>query len=135
MPLPITKSPSHKKRKPTRKASPNRSLQSEAAHRLAIDETPTVVTPSLITQTQSQDAFDNDSGILLLPPPSSPLIDGHKTALELLPSPKANDKRALADLVSGYKPSGRYKALMQHKESSKKMRVAKLNDNVLFTFL
>ena len=119
---------SHKKKKLSQKESPSRSLQSKAALRLASTDSLLVITPPVVTQTQHKSAT-------LLLPPSSPLINGHKTALDQLPSPPAADKRALAQLVSGYKPSKRYKSLSVHRDSLTKMKVAKLTDNVLFTFL
>jgi hypothetical protein len=125
---------SHKKKKRTRKDSPNRSLQSEDAKRRSSTDGPSVITPPLVTQTQQGDAPVETVPEPQLPP-SSPLIIGPKTAIDQLPSPQVADKRALADLVSGYRPSVRYQSLVQHKESKKKMKVAKLNDNVLFTFL
>jgi hypothetical protein len=86
-----------------------------------------------VTQTQSDATKETVPEQL---PPSSPLIIGPKTAIDQLPSPQVADKRALADLVSGYRPSGCYQSLVQqHMVSKKKMKLAKLNDDVLFTFL
>jgi hypothetical protein len=93
---------------------------------------PPAVTSLVVTQTQA-DATDNFVAEQL--PPSSPFIVGPKTAIDQLPSPQVCDKRALSELVSGYKTSTRYKSLIQHKETKKKMKVARLGDNVLFTFL
>jgi hypothetical protein len=129
---PTPKPSSHKKKKQTRKDSPNRSLHSVAALRHDFDDNPSSGTPVVVTQTQG-DATGVTSD--QLPSPSSPLIVGPNTALDKLPSPQIADKRALADLVSGYTPSLRYNSLIVHKESKKKMKVAKLNDGVLFTFL
>jgi hypothetical protein len=128
---PTPKPTSHKKKKCTCKESPNHSLHSVAALRRISSDSPSAVTP-VVTQTQG-DATGVPSD--QLPPPSSPLIVGPKTAIDQLPLPQIADKRALADLVSGYKPSLRYNLLQKHKASKKKMKVAKLNDNVLFTFL
>jgi hypothetical protein len=55
--------------------------------------------------------------------------------MDQLPLPQTANKRVLAELVSGYKPSLWYLSLLVHQASRKKMKVAKLNDNVLFTFL
>jgi hypothetical protein len=127
---PTPRATSHKKKKRTRKESPNRSLTSADALRRTFTDSSSVVTP-VVTQTQG-DAPGVTTDQL---PPSSPLIVGPKTAIDQLPSPQIADKRALAELVSGYKPSSRYSSLLVHEASRKKMRVAKLNDNVLFTFL
>jgi hypothetical protein len=89
------------------------------------------VTP-VVTQTQG-DATGVPSD--QLPPLSSPLIVGPKTVIDQLPSPQIADKRALADLVSGYKPSLQYNYFLVHQASKKIMKFAKLNDNFLFTFL
>jgi hypothetical protein len=124
---PTTANTSHKKKKKTRKDSPNCSLHSKA-ERCA---SPSVVTPPVATQTQGNATEESVPEQLL---PSSPLIVGPKTDINQLPLPQVADKPALSELVSGYKTSSRYKSLIQHKES-KKMKVAKLNDNVLFTFL
>ena len=101
----------------------------DASRHLSPDS-PSVVTP-VVTQTPG-DAPGVTTDQL---PPSSPVIVGPETAIDHLPSPQIADKRALAELVSGYKPSPRYSSLLVHKERRKKMCVAKLNDNVLFTFL
>ncbi len=130
---PITANTSHKKKKKTRKDSPNRSLHSEAERRALFTNSPSAVTPPVVTQTQQGNVTEESLREQL--PPSSPIIVGPKTAIDQLPSPQIADKRALSELVSGYKTSSRYKSLVQHKESKKKMKVAKLNDNVLFTFL
>jgi hypothetical protein len=64
------------------------------------------------------------------------LIVGPKTAIDQLPLPPVANKHALAELlVSGYKSSSRFKLLFVQKELRKKMKLARLNDNVLFTFL
>jgi hypothetical protein len=49
--------------------------------------------------------------------------------------PQIANQHALSELVSGYKPSLQYNSLLVHQASRKKMKAAKLNDNVLFTFL
>jgi hypothetical protein len=92
---------------------------------------PSAVTLPVVIQTQGNAA---DKSVPEQLPPLSPLIVGPKTAIDLLPLPQVCKKPALSELVSGYKTSSRYKSLIQHKET-KKMKVAKLNDNVLLSFL
>jgi hypothetical protein len=129
---PTPKPTSHKKKKKsTLNELPNHSLHLVAALQHQSSNSPSAVSP-VATQTQG-DATGVPSD--QLPPPSSPLIVGPKTAIDQLPSPHIANKRALANLVSGYKPSLWYNLLLVHKASKKKMKVAKLNDNVIFTFL
>jgi hypothetical protein len=123
---------SHKKKKQTHKDTPNSSLHLEDAKRHLSLDTWSVVTP-VVTQTQGEEAPGSVSTDY--PPQLFPLIVGPKTTINQLPLPLVANKRALSELVSGYKSSSRFKLLLVHKESWKKMKVARLNDNVLFTFL
>jgi hypothetical protein len=105
---PTTNPASHKKKKQTRKESLNRSLQSEDAKRRSSTDSWYVVTP-IVTQTEG-DAHDAVPDQL---PPSSPLIVGPKTIINQLPLPQLANKRALSELVSGYKSnSSHYKLLI-----------------------
>jgi hypothetical protein len=45
------------------------------------------------------------------------------------------NKHVLSELVGGYKPSSWYNSLLVHQASRKKVKAAKLNNNVLFKFL
>jgi hypothetical protein len=96
---PIPTKTSHKKKKQTRKDSPNRSLQSKDAKRCSSTNSLSVITPPVVTQTQGDATEETVTEQL---PPSSPLIIGPKTAIDQLPSPQVTDKRTLAELVSGY---------------------------------
>jgi hypothetical protein len=103
------------------KESPNHSLHFEDAKRPTSTNSWSVVTP-VVTQTQGGEAAESVNTDQL--PPSSPLLVGPKNTIDQLPSPQVADKRALSELVSGYKPSLSYKSLKVHKESRKKMKVA-----------
>jgi hypothetical protein len=112
---PTTANTSHKKKKKTRKDWPNRSLHSKAERRaLFTTNSPSAVTPSVVTQTQQGNVTEESVPEQL--PPLSPLIVGPKTAINQLPLPQVANKGALFELVSGYKTSPRYKSLVQHKE-------------------
>jgi hypothetical protein len=125
---PITKPTSHKKKKKwTRKESPNRSLHLEDVKKRLSTNSRSVVTP-VLTQTQGEAPGSVSTDQLL---PSSLFTVGPKMAINQLPLPPVT---ALSELVSGCKPSLHFKSLLVHKESQKNLKVARLNDNIIFTF-
>jgi hypothetical protein len=123
MPPTPTKTCRKKKKKRTRKDSLNRSLQSEDAKRCSSTNSPSVITPPVVTHTQGDATKERVPEQL---PPLSPLIIGPKTIIDQLPVPQVANKRALEELVSVCRPSVHYQHLVQHKESKKKKKVAKL---------